>query len=74
MTRAIDELNAPADTVVPRRTALQAELGVLDQELASPRRSLRAATSSPSWMGFGRGSGGGRLFRRSCPGSQDYSR
>ena len=34
MSRAIDELNAPADTVVPRRTALQAELGVLEQELS----------------------------------------
>jgi site-specific DNA recombinase len=34
MRRAIDELNAPSDTVVPRRTALQAELGVLEQELS----------------------------------------
>jgi site-specific DNA recombinase len=34
MSRAIDELNAPTDTVVPRRTALQAELGVLEQEIS----------------------------------------
>ena len=34
ISRAIDELNAPTDTVVPRRTALQAELGVLEQELS----------------------------------------
>src|SRR5262245_36851672 len=34
MNRAINELNAPTDTVVPRRTALQAELGVLEQELS----------------------------------------
>jgi site-specific DNA recombinase len=34
MSRAIAELNAPTDTVVPRRTALQAELGVLEQELS----------------------------------------
>jgi hypothetical protein len=34
MRRAIDELNAHTDTVVPRRTALQAELGVLEQELS----------------------------------------
>jgi DNA invertase Pin-like site-specific DNA recombinase len=40
----------------------------------SPRRSLRAATSSPSWMGFGRASGGGRFSRRKCPGSKDFSR
>ena len=33
-SRAINELNAPTDTVVPRRTALQAELTVLEQELA----------------------------------------
>jgi hypothetical protein len=39
--RAIDELNAPMDTVVPRRTALQAELGVLDQEL--PRLAAAVA-------------------------------
>ena len=34
MSRAIDELNTATDTVVPRRTALQAELGVLEQELS----------------------------------------
>jgi hypothetical protein len=34
MCRAIDELNTATDTVVPRRTALQAELGVLEQELS----------------------------------------
>jgi hypothetical protein len=34
MRRAMDELSAPADTVVPRRTGLQAELGVLEQELS----------------------------------------
>ena len=39
--RAIDELNAPTDTVVPRRTGLQAELTVLEQEL----RRLTAAVA-----------------------------
>jgi hypothetical protein len=34
ISRAINELNAPTDTVVPRRTGLQAELTVLEQELA----------------------------------------
>ena len=33
LRRVLGELNAPTDTVVPRRTALRAELGVLDQEL-----------------------------------------
>ena len=32
--QALKELDAPADSVVPRRTALQAELTVLEQELA----------------------------------------
>jgi hypothetical protein len=31
---AINELNAPTDTAVPRRTGLQAELTVLERELA----------------------------------------
>ena len=34
LRRVLDELNAPTDTVVPHRTALQAELAVLEQELA----------------------------------------
>jgi hypothetical protein len=34
LRRAIGELNAPTDTVVPHRTAIEAELRVLDQELA----------------------------------------
>jgi site-specific DNA recombinase len=34
INRAINELNAPTDTVVPRQTGLQAELTVLEQELA----------------------------------------
>jgi site-specific DNA recombinase len=34
ISRAINELNAPTDTVVPRQTGLQAELTVLEQELA----------------------------------------
>jgi site-specific DNA recombinase len=34
ISRAINELNTPTDTVVPRRTGLQAELTVLEQELA----------------------------------------
>jgi hypothetical protein len=33
ISRAINELNAPTDTVVPRRTGLQGELTVLEQEL-----------------------------------------
>jgi site-specific DNA recombinase len=34
LRRVLDELNAPTDTLVPRRTGLQAELTVLEQELA----------------------------------------
>jgi len=34
LRRVLGELNAPTDTVVPHRTALQAELAVLEQELA----------------------------------------
>jgi hypothetical protein len=34
LRRVLGELNAPIDTVVPHRTAAQAELAVLDQELA----------------------------------------
>jgi Recombinase zinc beta ribbon domain len=34
LRRVLGELNAPTDTVVPRRTGLQAELTVLEQELA----------------------------------------
>jgi hypothetical protein len=34
ISRAINELSAPTDTVVPRRTGLQAELTILEQELA----------------------------------------
>ena len=34
INRAINVLNAPTDTMVPRRTGLQAELTVLEQELA----------------------------------------
>jgi hypothetical protein len=34
LRRVLNALNAPTDTVVPHRTALQAELAVLEQELA----------------------------------------
>jgi site-specific DNA recombinase len=34
MSLVISEMNAPADTVVPHRTAVQAELTVLEQELS----------------------------------------
>jgi hypothetical protein len=34
LRQVLDQLNAPTDTAVPRRTGLQAELTVLEQELA----------------------------------------
>ena len=40
MRQALGHLNAPADTAVPRQTALQAEVAVIDQELTSNRRGL----------------------------------
>lgn len=55
--RVLDELNAPTDTVVPRRTGLQAELTVLDQELGRLTAAVaQGGTSRRSWMGFSRGS------------------
>jgi site-specific DNA recombinase len=52
MSVVLEELNAPADTVVPRQTALQAEFTVLEQEL----RRLTAAVAlggrpqaAPGW-------------------------
>jgi hypothetical protein len=33
LRRVLTELGAPTDTVVPHRIALQAELGILEQEL-----------------------------------------